>query len=482
MIDWIKQKWFLLVIGMLVASRLLHFEPWMDTFYAQRQADAAQYALDFYENGIDLFYPKVCWLGNHKNLILEFPLHEAMTALLYHAFGFNHVWSRLVTFLFYLLGTLYFYLILSKLLDKKHAEVGTIVYLLLPLGQVFSRSIHADFAAISLAHMAVYYVIRCIDDTPRPLTLLLFISAATLSALIKIPYLFYFAIPLAAYLITHWNTRTAITLGVAAVIPAILFLAWRNHVFTINEQAPDWFWIPGYYKFTHMNSWYFGALEMRFDAANWWTLLRRLATDIATPIGLLFFTLGITRKCRNRLFMHLWLVGTLFYVLIFFRLNVIHHYYQNPLISIVAVFTAIGLIHTAPRWKHLLPAALATIGAFAFCWAERHYYHRNYYAEEIGLRIQEHSDKNDLVVLAYPSTDWCDPRMLYAARRNGWALRPSTLTLENLQEYIDAGAKTLAVFKQAPLSPELQEWLAPSLKGSYDIKWDKQALDVYEFD
>ena len=50
------------------------------------------------------------------------------------------------------------------------------------------------------------------------------------------------------------------------------------------------------------------------------------------------------------------------------------------------------------------------------------------------------------------------------------------------QEYIDAGAKTLAVFKQRPLDSALQAKLAPARIATYDIKWDKQALDVYRFD
>src|SRR5437773_2375836 len=67
--------------------RLAHMGGPIDEPNAWRQADTAQYARAFFEDGIDLLRPSVCWLGPHRTLALEFPLPEAITALGYGAIG-----------------------------------------------------------------------------------------------------------------------------------------------------------------------------------------------------------------------------------------------------------------------------------------------------------------------------------------------------------------------------------------------------------
>jgi 4-amino-4-deoxy-L-arabinose transferase-like glycosyltransferase len=499
MMNWIKDRWFTLACASLGLSRLFHLSPHMDAYYGQRQCDTAFYAWDFYRNGIDFLRPAVCWLGGHKTLILEFPLHEALTALFYHAFGFSHIWARLVTLAFYALGAIYLYRLLRELGDQATARLATVVYLALPLGLVFSRAIHVDFVAIGLAHMAIYHCLVAYRRG-RLVDLVLFALAATLSALVKIPYLFYFGLPLGLYVLATWRTDRVLRLVLAGILPALGFLAWRNHVFTVNAMAPDWKFIPGYYKFTHMASWYFGALDMRFDPANWLVLLKRLVLDIATPVGALFLLAGFAGDLRERKkpwFFLAWILGTFLYVLIFFRLNVIHHYYQTPLLAISAIYIALGIRRSAAWLARRMNRPIAifqVLGTLAviipaFVWAENRwtdripksgYYLQNSYAEVIGEHIREHAAEDELVVAAYTSTPWCDPRILYPARRFGWALQTRELGGEALRGYMREGADWLAVFGAQDLSPEVKRILENRPVWTYSVRWDEDALKIYQ--
>jgi len=58
---------------LLILPRIQHLIGPIDDPHSWRQCDTAQYAYAFYQNGTDLLRPSVCWMGNHKTVILEFP-------------------------------------------------------------------------------------------------------------------------------------------------------------------------------------------------------------------------------------------------------------------------------------------------------------------------------------------------------------------------------------------------------------------------
>src|SRR5262249_15000452 len=69
----------------LLALRVPHLTGELTDPHAWRQCDTVHFALDFYRRGFDLLHPAVCWLGAHRTILLNFPLSEAITALLYRA-------------------------------------------------------------------------------------------------------------------------------------------------------------------------------------------------------------------------------------------------------------------------------------------------------------------------------------------------------------------------------------------------------------
>src|SRR5262249_38064291 len=153
------------------------------------------------------------------------------------------------------------------------------------------------------------------------------------------PYVFYFFLPIAWYVLKTGNVRRIVRYLPVFVLPAAPFLAWRWHVVAMNSRHPDWSFIPGYYDFVDMGFWYYGPLAMRFVGANWATLGGRFAVEVLGYTGAVFFPIGLwlLRRHENFAFVMLWIVGVLVAILVFFNLNVVHNYYQNPLLAIGAI-------------------------------------------------------------------------------------------------------------------------------------------------
>ncbi|MEM9820031.1 MAG: hypothetical protein AAF985_03125, partial [Bacteroidota bacterium] len=253
----LNRRWFWLLFALLFFWRFLHCGAELDLPHDWRQADTAFYIWDFYQNGIDLFQPAVCWMGPSENVILECPLPEAMVAALYWWFGENLFVARLVFLLFFLGALYYFYQITCLLWELQWARWATIVYLALPLSWFYSRAIHIDFSAIFAAHAMLFYYLRGIQER-RSLDLFWSSLWAIFAFLIKAPYAFYFALPMLVFAFSQqafwWMIQRAIFFG----LPIMLFVIWQQYVYQVNGQAPDWDYILHYRKFNNNNHWYFG--------------------------------------------------------------------------------------------------------------------------------------------------------------------------------------------------------------------------------
>src|SRR5437867_284100 len=143
-------KAWLLAAAALVALRIPHLRGPLDDPHSWRQCDTAYYSLDFFRRGIDLLHPSVCWLGAHRTLIFEFPLPEALSALLYRTFGPDPLWDRLVSLGFFLIATFYLFAFARLVASRRVAWLCAVAYLALPLGPFYSRAAHVDFAATAV--------------------------------------------------------------------------------------------------------------------------------------------------------------------------------------------------------------------------------------------------------------------------------------------------------------------------------------------
>ena len=254
--------WLLAIV--FFAQRLLHLGPDIDTPQMWRQCDTAQYIRSFAEEGIDLLHPSVCWLADHKTTILEFPLPEAAAAVAYKVFGVHHAVARAVFLLFFIGSAFFLFRFVQELADETLARMVVLIYLIMPLSLYYSRAIHIDFSALFFVHGMAFFFARGLRlESTR---LMWFGSLfATLAMMIKAPYVLPVVAPLTILVVREKRWSFILRSLPAFMVPAAIFGLWEWHVYRVNSQAPDWFFIPHYRKLVQNGAWYFGTTAQRLD-------------------------------------------------------------------------------------------------------------------------------------------------------------------------------------------------------------------------
>ena len=469
---------FAAVFVVLALLRWLHFGPDIDLPHDWRQFDTAQYIRSMAEGPMDPFHPSVAWMGGHKTLILEFPLPEMLTALLYRAFGPDILWARLLTWLFFCGGSYYLYRILLRVGDPGLAQLATCIYMVLPLGYYYSRAVHIDFVAVFFAHGMVHHLLRSLDAPRARMHLVLAGLLAALGFLVKAPYLFYLLLPCCVYLWRQGRLRSGLLPWVAALSPAVvLFLLWNWHTRRVNAAAPDWDFIPYYRKFDDMWNWYFGIVELRWMSMLWEVILGRIRYVVAGGFPGVYLALaGLAVLAWRRFganFMRWWLLGAVVYLLIFFPLNFNHDYYQIPFLVPVAYFIALsvealaqelGKLGAAYRWG---VHGIAVMLLFLNTWRLTHQmglsedeavYFSNYFQVDHGHRdfgdwVDKHTPAGALIVASSPDLAWQAPHLLYLSHRYGWSIPHQALRVPLLQQLHGHGASFLALYHSERLRP-----------------------------
>lgn len=501
----LKTWWFYLGIAFLVGLRFLHLGPWIDDPHTWRQVDTAQYIWDFYQNGIDLFHPSVCWMGSHKHVILEFPLYEGLVAVFYKLFGPDLIWARLVSLAFFLGGVRYFFLSLKLVVDQRFAQWASLIYLALPLGIFYSRAVHVDFSAVFFAHAMLFYFLKGIQNS-NSISVLAGGILGGIGFCIKAPYLFYFAIPLLAYLVHHRKLIFFARNILLFLLPVFIFIPWQLHVSAVNGSAPDWDFIPGYRRFDQMWDWYFGTWEMRKVPDLWWQLYGRIRWEVMGNLGWFpfFGAILLFPKRFHANFLRWWFLGTVIYLLIFFNLNLIHDYYQIPFLAPVAFVLAMlargveELLGDRLRPLLSIPVILA-FGFFSFNTirmteqvnldeAENYYFKDYFQVKEFpivsGNEIRAHTSEKDLVVVSYGGLDCRAPHILYRARRFGWSIPHGLMTPSILDRLRKEGASQYAVIAIHPNSEKMEPMLKLFPSDTFpipDSQWQLLLYDLKEY-
>lgn len=474
---------FLVLIS--VSARFIHFGELLDSPHTWRQADTAHYIYDYYINGVDLLRPKVCWLGDYGTLLLEFPVFEAIIAQAYRIYGESHVVARSIFYFIFLGSALYFYRLAELLFSREIARYSVLFFLGAPLSLAYSRAIHVDFGVMFFSIGMAYHFIRSYS---REETVHLFFGSilATFAFLIKAPYTLIFVGPIVYSIYRYRNWKFFITTILIPIIPVAIFLFWNNWVNRVNSSAPEWQFILGYRKFIFNDSlnWYFGSLEQRLDIMNWMKVGYRILTEIFVILGLPIAIYGMYKLSRNeRIYLIIWILGSLIYLAIFFNLNLIHNYYQIPFVVPVSLILGLGVNCICSEWGRPHHVSMLIISAYFVCsfiYAESHYYKVNWLQEEISSRIQEATGSDDLVIVNHGNLDSKCPEYLYRARRRGWQLISYGIESTMIDKLIHAGADYFCSVRMDGWEGEFGNYLDNFQSEIIDIEYSEEKLYIYD--
>ena len=146
----------IITIGTLV--RLINLNQPLLEFFPQRQTQTAEITRNIYVNSWpDFWTPKVRYFTDSPiPYVLEFPLYNGIVAILYHLFGPNIIWGRIVSLTFFVLSSIVFYRLLIKTIPTFPAILAILFYSFSPLNILASRSFQPDELALFLLLFAIY--------------------------------------------------------------------------------------------------------------------------------------------------------------------------------------------------------------------------------------------------------------------------------------------------------------------------------------
>jgi len=462
-----KEKLFWIILFALVGIRLINITMPILEGTAMRQVQTAMIARNFYREGFNILYPKMDFFGNAPGyVVLEFPMLNTLAALGYRILGGVYEWvGRLLSILFFAGAASFLYGIIKRVFDKDSALWAVVVFGILPLSIIFSRTFMPDSVMLFFCMGAVYFFLGFYlkGKYSRYWLSALFLS---LALLVK-AHSFYILVPL-VYLIwkkQSWrfviNYKNWIYLLIA-VVPAVLWYLHGNYIH--NTFTPEWL-----FNYQVVN-WFDPKEFLNKDL--YINMIKIYAGIFLTPIGLTLFIGGLFIKTKgNQNLIWAWLAGGVLF-LIAFVTHINDPYYNLNILPIASIFIARMIVFMQGldwrktflnyRWAKLLLVMLIFpfwIRYTAYAYIVPKGYR---YIPEAGRRIQEISNRDDLIIASAAG----GAQALYFCDRKGWSfLLPGSdatkgkKAIEKLESLGKKGAKyfvgtVMGDFNKSPLFKE----------------------------
>lgn len=429
-----KKLEILIVAAILILTfslRLYKLNAPIADWHSWRQTDTAAVARNFVKDNFNILFPQsdsltplneYGLLNPNRYFINEFPLYNAIVAVLYKMFGVNPALARLVSVFFATLGTFFLYLLARKLFSIKIALLATFFYAANPYNVYYGRVVMPDPMYIAFSITALYFFVNWVESKKFKAAI---ISAVFFSlAILAKPYALFLFIPILYWLIVNWGkfvwkNKQLVLFFIISLAP---FLLWRIHVFNHPEG-------------TFATTWLYNAGNIRFTGAFFrWLIFERLIRVIFSSGAFVLLVLGFVKSTtsKNGLFIFAWLMSVVLYMTVFAKGNVTHDYYQLPLLPAGSILVSLGFFQLLALAKNNFSKLVTTVLAislvlisFAFGWYEVKGFFNINHPEiiEAGRRADMLLPKNAIVIAPYDN----DPTFLYQTNRHGYSNMPASL-------------------------------------------------------
>ncbi|KKU83187.1 MAG: hypothetical protein UY11_C0026G0009 [Candidatus Amesbacteria bacterium GW2011_GWC2_47_8] len=380
----------LLALGLIV--RLYKIDAPLADWHSWRQADTSAVTRNWVKHGVDILTPRYDDFSDVSGNGLfnpdgyrfaEFPLfnlvHYSFYSLLSSFFSLELV-GRLTSILATLISSVLLFLLIRRHTTPTVALLAASIFLFLPYNIYFTRVVLPDPLMVTLVLAALWT-----QPSSRPLTWIF----GSLAVLVK-PTAIFFLLPL---LKDFW-------LFVSLLLPFGIWRIWE-HRFPAGIPA---------------SLWLLNGNHIRFRPA-WfrWLFGERLGDMILGQWGIFPFLLGLFQA--NSYFLS-WAAGALLYLIVFATGNIQHDYYQIPLIPIVSVLVALGVVHFSTTLAKKAVMVFCLLLMFGLAWYDikGDYQVNNWSIVRAGQAVDKLLPKDAIVVAPYNG----DTAFLYQTNRRGF--------------------------------------------------------------
>jgi 4-amino-4-deoxy-L-arabinose transferase-like glycosyltransferase len=489
------------ILLMAVAFRCYRFDmPYVEA-HSWRQVTNADIARLWTEQPINLLFPPVSWGGPNGYVGLEFPLIQALTALVWRVTGHSEPLGRLVPIAFSVASIALIYFLGSRLYGRPTGRAAAFLLAFSPTYVYFGRTLMSDVPMMCFSIGAVLgYANYFFGDGGRRHAIAGAVCLA-LAGLTKVPAI----LVLGPVAWTAWLARRSRVFrdewflgGVTAALGCIaLWYLHADRIYLETGLTQAIFRPSGTYsgelaafsgEFTTVSHWTDLSeprmhLQLYAILERFWELHLTRVGFVGAAIGMLCF------RVPRRTIADVWMLAGLALLLVSLPGQFNHEFHQLPLLPPLALYFgfAAGPLFDGARLSGWLRAPLARIGALtaaALLWgglalwsfADSPIFIALYRPNHLNLdliaagRAIEAATPRDalLVTVEYDRFGTNSPMLLYYSHRKGWSFDATAIRPVTLQYLRQQGACYLAT-SHWPLLDHVQRDTANHLKQLREI-------------
>src|SRR6185503_3888524 len=158
--DWLK---ICLDVMFLLAALIRRDEIRAPGHLLDREYTSAIFARAYYftnNEKVEDWRRDIASIAKNQQPVLEPPLLDYFVSILYRVLGREELYfARYLTSAFWLIGGIFMFLIVRKLMSVDEAVVATAYYLFVPMGVIISRSFQPDSLMMMLFLMSLYLLV-----------------------------------------------------------------------------------------------------------------------------------------------------------------------------------------------------------------------------------------------------------------------------------------------------------------------------------
>lgn len=432
----------LLIIILAGALRLYKVNRPIADWHSWRQADTAAVSRNFIKDGFNFITPRYDDMSTQTNGLdnpnryrfVEFPIYNAIVALVWKVTGVAEVYARLTTVVISLISTALLFFLVRKFSNFITAALASFFFAIVPYNVFYSSTIlPAPFMVASILALYVSFA-NWLENQKNIFWYISSIIFANL-AILSWPIALFFMLPV-AYLSFQKFGLSAFkkkSLWAFAVVSMLPFIAWRIWMMRFPEGIPNFQFL-------------LNENNIRFKGAFFrWIVIERLGKLILTVSGFALLIIGIVQKPQHKekLFYLSILASVALYFSVFASGNVRHDYYQIPAIPALCIFMAIGartMFFGSKDFVNLFVARFLAVFLIVFMFVFGTYEVQGYYwinkpqIVEAGKAVDRLLPKDATVIAPYNG----DTAFLYQTNRRGYPI-----TDRPLEKFIEQGTKYL---------------------------------------